>query len=67
MMAEAQLMDKNGRWPQRWMDEEFLPVLELIEEAGLQGEDETAGDAYMRGRGGAVPADPRARGGPARS
>ena len=47
MMAEAQLMDKKTM-AQRWMDEEFVPVLELIEEAGLQGEDETAGDAYMR-------------------
>ncbi|WP_286929432.1 MULTISPECIES: hypothetical protein [Aeromicrobium] len=47
MQAEAQLMDKKTM-AQRWMDEEFLPVLELVDEAGLKGEDETEGDAYMR-------------------
>jgi hypothetical protein len=47
MQSEAQLMDKRTM-ARRWYDEEFLPVLELVNEAGLKGEDETDCDAYMR-------------------
>lgn len=32
----------------RWFAEEFVPVLELVDEAGVRGSDETAADAYMR-------------------
>lgn len=47
MMAEAEVMDKQTM-ARRWIDEEFLPVIDLIAEAGLKGEDETDADAYMR-------------------
>ena len=29
-------------------DEEYSPVLEMIEEAGVRGPDETGADAYLR-------------------
>ena len=32
----------------RWYDEEYSPVLEMIDEAGVRGSDETGGDAYLR-------------------
>jgi len=32
----------------RWYDEEYLPVLELIDSAGVRGPDETGADAYLR-------------------
>ena len=32
----------------RWYDEEYLPVLEMIDEAGVRGSDETGADAYLR-------------------
>lgn len=32
----------------RWYDEEYSPVIEMIDEAGIRGSDETAADAYMR-------------------
>ena len=32
----------------RWYDEEYVPVLQLIEEAGVRGPDETGADAYLR-------------------
>ena len=32
----------------RWYDEEYTPVLELIDEAGVRGRDETGADAYIR-------------------
>ncbi|MCW2808078.1 MAG: chromosome partitioning protein ParB [Marmoricola sp.] len=32
----------------RWYDEEYTPVLELIDEAGVRGPDETGADAYLR-------------------
>lgn len=47
MMAEAELMDKQ-EMARRWLEEEYAPVLELMVEAGLKGEDETEADAYMR-------------------
>lgn len=47
MQAEATFMDKQTM-ARRWFEEEYQPVLELIDDAGLKGEDETDGDAYMR-------------------
>lgn len=47
MQAEAVLMDKQ-EMARRWIEEEYAPVLELIGDAGLKGEDETDADAYMR-------------------
>ena len=47
MQAQEHLMTKQ-EMARRWMDEEFAPVLELIDDAGLRAEDETEADAYMR-------------------
>jgi len=47
MQAEGAFMDK-GTMARRWFDEEYLPVLQLMAEAGLKGEDELDGDAYIR-------------------
>jgi len=44
----------------RWYDEEYTPVVEMIDEAGVRGPGETGADAYIR-RQGALPVDPRAR------
>ena len=33
---------------QRWFDEEYTPVVEMIDEAGVRGRDETGADAYIR-------------------
>lgn len=33
---------------QRWYDEEYLPVLAMIDEADVRGPDETGADAYIR-------------------
>ena len=32
----------------RWYDEEYTPVVEMIDEAGVRGPDETGADAYIR-------------------
>jgi hypothetical protein len=32
----------------RWFDEEYTPVVEMIDEAGVRGRDETGADAYIR-------------------
>jgi len=32
----------------RWYDEEFRPVVEMIEDAGVRGEDERPAEAYLR-------------------
>jgi hypothetical protein len=32
----------------RWYDEEYTPVVEMIDEAGVRGADETGADAYIR-------------------
>ncbi len=32
----------------RWFDEEYTPVIALIDEAGVRGADETGADAYIR-------------------
>lgn len=47
MQAEGQFMDKSTM-AHRWYSEEFAPVMALIEEAGVRGEDEREADAYMR-------------------
>jgi hypothetical protein len=56
-MIEAwacRLMHEEGAYfdqatmAQRWFDEEYTPVLEMIEEAGVRGRDETGADAYIR-------------------
>jgi hypothetical protein len=33
---------------ERWFDEEYTPVLAMIDEAGVRGADETGADAYIR-------------------
>ncbi|TIC87589.1 chromosome partitioning protein ParB [Nocardioides sp. GY 10113] len=56
-MVEAwacRLMHREGAYfdkptmARRWFDEEYTQVLELIEEAGVRGRDETGADAYIR-------------------
>lgn len=50
MQAEGAFMDKPTM-ARRWYDEEYLPVLELMAEAGVKGDDELDADAYMRAAG----------------
>jgi hypothetical protein len=47
MHREQAYFDKEtmGR---RWFDEEYTPVVALIDEAGVRGDDETGADAYIR-------------------
>jgi hypothetical protein len=47
MHAEGGLMDKETM-ARRWYDEEYSPVLELIDQAGVRGKEETGADAYIR-------------------
>ena len=56
-MIEAwacRLMQREQAWfdkvtmGERWFDEEYTPVLQLIDEAGVRGADETGADAYIR-------------------
>nr|WP_243697264.1 ParB N-terminal domain-containing protein [Aeromicrobium phragmitis] len=47
MHAEGAYMDKKTM-ADRWYAEEFLPVLEMIEEAGVRGPDERPAEAYLR-------------------
>jgi hypothetical protein len=47
MHAEGAYMDKNAM-AARWYAEEFAPVVEMIEEAGVRGADERPAEAYMR-------------------
>ena len=56
-MVEAwacRLMHREGVYvdqptmARRWYDEEYSPVLRLIDEAGVRGPDETGADAYIR-------------------
>jgi hypothetical protein len=47
MQHEGEYHDKETM-ARRWFDEEYLPVLELMDEAGVRGEDETGADAYIR-------------------
>lgn len=47
MHSEGAYIDKDTM-AHRWFDEEYLPVIGLIEEAGLIDEDETGPEAYLR-------------------
>lgn len=47
MHAEGQYMDQHNM-AALWYSEEFEPVMAMIEEAGVRGEDETEADAYLR-------------------
>jgi len=47
MHQEEAYFDKQAM-ARRWFDEEYTPVLEMIEEAGVRGRDETGADAYIR-------------------
>jgi hypothetical protein len=56
-MVEAwacRLMHEEGAYfdkptmARRWYDEEYTPVLGMIDEAGVRGPDETGADAYLR-------------------
>lgn len=47
MHEEAAYFDKETM-ARRWFDEEYLPVLAMIDEAGVRGPDETGADAYIR-------------------
>jgi hypothetical protein len=47
MHQEGAYFDKQAM-ARRWFDEEYTPVLEMIEEAGVRGRDETGADAYIR-------------------
>ena len=47
MHAEGAYMDKKTM-AERWYAEEFVPVLEMIEEAGVRGPDERPAAAYLR-------------------
>ena len=47
MQQEGAYFDKETM-ARRWYDEEYLPVLQLIDEAGVRGEHETGADAYLR-------------------
>ncbi len=47
MQREHDWFDKETM-ARRWFDEEYKPVVALIDEAGVRGEDETGADAYIR-------------------
>jgi hypothetical protein len=47
MHAEGSYLDKETM-AARWYDEEFRPVVEMIEDAGVRGEDERPAEAYLR-------------------
>lgn len=47
MHQEGAYFDKRTM-ADRWFDEEFRPVLAMIDEAGVRGSDETGADAYIR-------------------
>ncbi len=47
MHAEGAYFDKRTM-ARRWFDEEYTPVLAMIDEAGVRGSDETGADAYLR-------------------
>ncbi len=47
MHAEGAYFDQ-ATMAQRWFDEEYTPVVEMIDEAGVRGRDETGADAYIR-------------------
>jgi hypothetical protein len=47
MQREHDWFDKETM-ARRWFDEEYKPVVALIDEAGVRGEHETGADAYIR-------------------
>jgi hypothetical protein len=47
MHDEGEYFDKPTM-ARRWFDEEYTPVVEMIDEAGVRGRDETGADAYIR-------------------
>jgi hypothetical protein len=47
MHDEGTYFDKQTM-AERWFDEEYTPVVEMIDEAGVRGRDETGADAYIR-------------------
>jgi hypothetical protein len=47
MHAEGTYMDKDTM-AARWYAEEFAPVVQMIEEAGVRGDDERPAEAYLR-------------------
>lgn len=47
MHAEGAYLDK-ATMASRWYAEEFRPVVDMIEEAGIRGEDERPAEAYLR-------------------
>jgi len=47
MHAEGAYMDKTTM-AERWYAEEFVPVVEMIEDAGVRGPDERPAEAYLR-------------------
>jgi hypothetical protein len=47
MHAEGAYMDRETM-AARWYAEEFRPVVEMIEEAGVRGDDERPAEAYLR-------------------
>jgi hypothetical protein len=47
MHTEGAYFDKETM-AKRWFDEEYTPVVEMIDEAGVRGRDETGADAYIR-------------------
>ena len=47
MHTEGEYIDKPTM-AQRWFDEEYTPVVQMIDEAGVRGRDETGADAYLR-------------------
>jgi hypothetical protein len=47
MFADGVVMDRREA-AHRWYAEEFTPVVQLVDDGGLHGEDETGADAYMR-------------------
>jgi hypothetical protein len=48
LMHEEDAYFDKATMAQRWYDEEYLPVLEMIDQAGVRGEDESGADAYIR-------------------
>jgi hypothetical protein len=47
MHAEGAYMDKTTM-AARWYAEEFQPVVQMIEDAGVRGDDERPAEAYLR-------------------
>ena len=60
MHDEGAYFDK-ATMAKRWFDEEYTPVVEMIDEAGVRGPRRDRSRRLHPGRQGALPADPRAR------